>query len=129
VTALDTAGSFIFTSATVTPCTLCSAATLSYTQASSLQGNAGLSNSGANGDTPTSAVFAFGPASAYQAGVGATAARYPYAASCAVQYKNYGAFATRQNTNAYTASTLGHYSVGHAYVTPPPPQQLALRAC
>jgi hypothetical protein len=111
---VDPTGFFLISGVSVTPCgTQCSAATFSYTQPSSLLGNSGLSKSG--GETPTP----IGATSPYQSGVGATRARYPYAASCAVQYKNYGALATRQNTNADTSLTLGHGAVGAGFVTAP----------
>ena len=83
---LDSASAFfLFTNSIVTPCTVCAAVTLTYTQASAHQGNSGLANTGASQTTP------IGSTSPYQLGVGASRARYPYAASCAIQYKNYGA--------------------------------------
>jgi len=115
---------FLATGLSVTPCATgqCSPVTLTYKQGSTHQGNAGLSNMGA---ANSNQMYPIGSTSAYQAGVGAVAARYPYAASCAVQYKNYGAFATRQNINPnpLVSSTLGQMAVlgdtlPYAYVTP-----------
>jgi hypothetical protein len=101
---------FSFSGPTITASST-AAATLTITHSDARYGGAGLSV--ISGSLP------MGPTSSYVTGSGRYTNRYPFAGSCAVQYKNYGAFATRQNTNANTASTLGHFSVGHAYVTPP----------
>lgn len=87
------------------------AATLTITHSDARYGGAGLSV--VSGSLP------MGPTSSYVTGSGRYTNRYPFAGSCAVQYKNYGNLGTRQNVVVAVNTNGTAQTANYAFIPSP----------